>query len=138
MRSTRIFIYVFITSMTFHLSVSAGSPFYPFTATAPFLFSPEADSSGFVSFISNTDKKKVSLNWIVTDNEEISQFEVESSTDGKTFRMAALVFATERSGRDNYYFFEKLKKSKTYYRVKAITKSGSVTYSRIILARTTW
>jgi len=71
---------------------------------------------------------------MVTENQEFSQFEVERSSDGKKFVLAALVFGTDKPGMDNYYFFEKIKKSKTYYRIKTITKNGSVNYSKVILA----
>jgi hypothetical protein len=122
--------------MIFHPSVSAGKARNPFTAHPPIYFTGKPDSSKFISFNSVVAKKKVSLNWIVTDNQDIDQFEVERSVDGKTFVLVALIFGTDKAGIDNYYFIEKLKKSKTYYRVKTIAKNGTITYSRAILAGT--
>jgi hypothetical protein len=120
--------------MIFHYLVSAQNSSTPFTATPPFYFSAGSQISKFISFNSIINKKKVSLNWIVSENQEVDQFEVERSTDGKKFVTAALVFGTDRTGIDNYYFFEKVKKSETYYRVKTITKNGLVNYSQIIIA----
>ena len=120
--------------MIFHHSVSAGNLSNPITGSSNYRISHSSDTSKFVSFKSNVSNKKVSLNWMITVNQEIEQFEVERSLDGKKFVVAALVFASERTGLDNYYFFEKLKKSKTFYRVRAITKDGSVLYSQVIQA----
>ena len=129
----RIFVQALICSLLFHNSVSAC---IPFTSTAPSFHLQHTDSSKIISFNSIINKKRVSLNWIVTGNQDIDQFEVERSTDGKKFQVVALIFGTEKSGMDNYYFFEKLKKSKTYYRVRTIAKDGSVNYSQIIIAGT--
>ena len=136
MKPIRIFIHPFICLMVFQHSVSAGSCFIPFATTPPHFIPAKTDSSRIISFNSVIHKKKVSLNWIVTSNEEINQFEVERSTDGKKFELAGLIFGTENAGMDNYYFFEKLKRSKTYYRVKTIAKDGSVSYSKVIIAGT--
>ena len=136
MKSIRLSFYAVIFCMIFPHSLSAGTYLNPFTAAPPFYFTTGNDTAKIISFNSITNRKKVSLNWIVAGNQEIEQFEVERSKDGKKFEVAALIFGTEKEGMDNYYFFEKLKKSKTYYRVKTIAKNGSVNYSKIILAGT--
>jgi hypothetical protein len=75
---------------------------------------------------------RVFLNWVIDNNESANQVEVESSTDGKNFTMAALVFGTDKKDTDNYYFYEKAKKGKVFYRLKIINKDSSVQYSAIV------
>lgn len=74
------------------------------------------------------------MSWTVGENQETDRFEVERSTDGKKFKLAAMVFGSDKAGIDYYQFFEKMKKSRTYYRVKTIAKDNSVNYSQIIIA----
>lgn len=74
------------------------------------------------------------LSWTVGENQETDRFEIEKSTDGKKFKVAGLIFGTDKTGIDYYQFFEKMKKSRTHYRVKTIAKDGSVNYSQIIIA----
>ncbi|MEP7375506.1 MAG: hypothetical protein ABI675_19060 [Chitinophagaceae bacterium] len=75
---------------------------------------------------------RVLLNWTVDNNQSANQIEVESSADGKNFTMAALVFGTDKKDTDNYYFYEKAKKGKIFYRVKIINKDNSAQYSAIV------
>ena len=75
---------------------------------------------------------RVLLNWVIDNNQSANQVEVESSTDGKNFTMAALVFGTDKKDTDDYYFYEKAKKGKTFYRLKIINKDSSVQYSAIV------
>jgi len=75
--------------------------------------------------------ERIFLTWIIDNNELANQVEVESSTDGKNFTMAALVFGTDKKDTDNYSFYEKAKKGKTFYRLKVINKDSSVQYSAI-------
>jgi hypothetical protein len=73
------------------------------------------------------------LQWIVSDNEDVAQFEIEKSNDGKNFTMAALVFGTDKTETDNYMFYEKATRKKMIYRVKIINKDQTVDYSTAIL-----
>ena len=75
---------------------------------------------------------RVLLNWVIDNNQSASQVEVESSTDAKNFTMAALVFGTDKKDTDNYYFYEKAKKGKIFYRLRIINKDNSVQYSAIV------
>ncbi len=93
--------------------------------------SVKAHSVKVISFNSSVSNNKVLLNWAVGENQDADKFEVERSTDGKTFEMAALVFGTDKADTDDYMFYEKAKKVKTYYRVKIIGKDGSVDYTPV-------
>ena len=72
------------------------------------------------------------LNWTVGENETADRFEIEKSTDGKNFTMAALVFGTDKSETGTYQFYEKAGKQKVLYRVKLINKNQEVHYSTVI------
>jgi hypothetical protein len=134
MKLIRIFFYAVIFSMIFHQTVSAHKYSTPFTSTPPFYFSAGSFSSKIISFNSIINKKKVLLSWTVGTNEDTDRFEVEKSTDGKKFKLAGLIFGSDKAGIDYYQFYEKMKKSGTHYRVKTIAKDGSFNYSQIIIA----
>ncbi len=85
-----------------------------------------------INFNGNITNNRVLLQWQVNENEAADQFEIEKSTDGKNFFLAALVFGTDKPETDNYWFYEKAKQTKFYYRVKMITKSKKSSYSSII------
>jgi hypothetical protein len=87
-----------------------------------------------MSINSSISNKKFLLNWAIGTNQDADRFEVERSTDGKTFEMAALVFGTDKADTDDYVFYEIAKKVKTYYRVKIIGKDGSVDYTPVTTA----
>ena len=85
-----------------------------------------------VSFKGQINNNKVVLQWEVDENETIYQFEVEKSTDGKNFALAALVFSTDKTANDNYMFFEKAGAEKATYRIKMIDKNGKASYSSVL------
>lgn len=90
---------------------------------------PTASVSKINCSISNG---RVLLQWNIVNNQQADQIEVESSVDGKNFVMAALVFGSEKNETDDYFFYEKAKKKKTFYRLKIINKDKSTHYSAII------
>ena len=77
-------------------------------------------------------KDRVFLEWIISNNQLVSQIEVESSTDGKNYALAALVFSTEKKESDGYYFYEKAKTGKVFYRLKIVHKDQAILYSDIV------
>jgi hypothetical protein len=86
-----------------------------------------------ISINGHISNGKMLLQWIVSDNEDVAQFEIEKSNDGKNFTMAALVFGTDKTETDNYMFYEKATRKKMIYRVKIINKDQTVDYSTAIL-----
>lgn len=107
----------------------------PFTAATPSSLFTVKHNSRITEFACSyhTEKKRYWLNWTVDHNQETNQFEIEKSSDGKNFTMAALVFGTDKSDSDNYQFFEKAKSKKMYYRIKIIYKDNSTEYSDIMM-----
>ncbi len=77
-------------------------------------------------------KDRVFLQWTIENNQLVSQIEVESSADEKNYAMAGLVFSTEKKDSDAYYFYEKAKATKLFYRLKITHKDQTVRYSEII------
>jgi hypothetical protein len=85
-----------------------------------------------ISITGTISNHKVILNWVVGENETADKFEVEKSTDGKTFTMAALVFGTDKPEKSNYQFYEKARNHKVLYRIKLINKNRQAEYSAVI------
>ena len=77
---------------------------------------------------------RVFLDWTINNNQLVSQIEVESSTDGKSYAMAGLIFSTEKRGSDAYNFYERAKAAKIFYRLKIVHKDQAVRYSDIVSA----
>ena len=86
-----------------------------------------------VSINGSISKDKVILQWVVSENENAELFEVEKSTDGKNFSLAALVFGTDKAATDNYEFYEKKGKKKMIYRIKIINKNRTIEYSSVVV-----
>jgi|CXWL01.1.fsa_nt_gi hypothetical protein len=85
-----------------------------------------------ISVNGSINNNKVILNWEVGENETADQFEVEKSTDGKNFYMAALVFGTDKPANDKYQFYEKKGNKKVLYRIKLINKNRLTEYSAVV------
>ncbi len=106
------------------------APFASTTYTSPQI---TKNLPTLINFNGNITNNRVLLQWQVNENEAADQFEIEKSTDGKNFSIAALVFGTDKPETDNYWFYEKAKQTKFYYRVKMISKAKKATYSSVIV-----
>ena len=91
-----------------------------------------ATPASFITVSGAAHSGKFLLEWEVKDNETAYQFEVEKSTDGKNFTMAALVFGTDKAATDTYQFYEKAARQKTIYRIRIVNKNRTTEYSRLI------
>lgn len=97
--------------------------FIPNTSVLPVRF------TGFQAMVNSNDAE---LKWYVADNEAGKQFEIQKSTDGKTFFAAALIFSTEKKGDEAYLFKDPLPESRTFYRIKLTDDNNKVTYSNTL------
>lgn len=88
-----------------------------------------------ISFQGNMNKSnKVTLTWVVADNETVNRFEVERSVNGKDFTTAGIVFGSEKFGTETYMFFETVNNTdKVMYRLKMIDKGNDIEYSKILV-----
>lgn len=82
-----------------------------------------------ISITGSVSNHKVILEWQVGQNKNADQFLVEKSTDGNTFKVAALVFSSEKAEIENYRFCEKAGNGKCVYRVLLISKDKQSVYS---------
>ena len=104
-------------------------PANPFTSTTTIAAVPNV-----VDLKAVVLNQKIQLNWKAEENESVNLFEVEKSTDGKTFTLAALVFGTDKATAEEYLYFEKNTGKKVTYRVKIVSKDKQVYYSTPVTA----
>jgi hypothetical protein len=90
-----------------------------------------------VNFQGFLNTNKVTLSWTVLANEHVRDFEIERSTDGAEFTTAAFVFSSEKAGTENYQFAQPMNSDVVYYRLKLTDKSNVVTYSKLLVFRST-
>jgi len=92
----------------------------------------------FTSFSGNVTNNKAQLNWNVADNETGSHFEIERSTDGKTFKAISTVFTTNVAGAATYTFSDAgFISNGTFYRIKVVNKDNTTSYSKTIFVKGT-
>jgi hypothetical protein len=110
------------------------------------LFAGTANASGnnpgtveYASLAATATNNGVSINWVTVSELNNSHFEVERSTDMKSFKTVAMVldgFAATGSTGKTYKFKEAatdIKKGKTiYYRLKQIDNDNQVHYSTVM------
>jgi hypothetical protein len=87
----------------------------------------------FVSFSGYLNNGYTNLKWNV-ENEDANcaGYEVERKTGNGTFQKIAFVIPNGTNGTMSYLFKEKTQNGTAYYRIKQISKSGEVVYSKII------
>ncbi|UAY53654.1 T9SS type A sorting domain-containing protein [Ferruginibacter albus] len=84
----------------------------------------------FSSVNANYTSGVVKINWTNETEINTSSYEVERSTDGKTFTSVGSVAATNVRG---YSFIDNSSLSGTsYYRIKAVDANGALTYSNVV------
>lgn len=105
----------------------------PFASPSTVTTSTTAPPAKLVRIDGSVSNNKVILNWAVEKNESADMFEVEKSSDGKNFSMAALVFGTDKEETGIYQFFERAAKQRMFYRIKMIDINGHGSYSEVII-----
>lgn len=76
------------------------------------------------------------VTWTIANNRAAKSFEVEKSTNGKDFKIIAVLTATEKFGTENYTYADTATGAdKIMYRLRILNKSQHDFYSRIILVR---
>ena len=121
---------VLITLRVFYQPSATPENIAPFTSPSPAPPPTISITPAKVTSINgNISNGKLLLQWTVSENENANQFEIEKSSDGKNFKMTALVFGTDKAESDNYLFYEKAEKKKFVYRVKIINKNQTISYS---------
>jgi hypothetical protein len=127
------FILIVALRIMYNPASNAQSVIAPFASSTPLSTTTiSVVPAKLISVAGSISNHTVVLNWVVGENESADQFEVEKSSDGKNFSLAALVFGTDKSEIGNYQFFEKAGKQKVLYRIKMINKNRQTEYSAVV------
>jgi len=77
------------------------------------------------------------VTWAIANNRAAKSFELEKSTNGKDFKVIAVLIATEKFGTESYTYADTATGADNImYRLRILNKSQHDFYSRIILVRT--
>lgn len=134
-----IFIFFLSTNIIFPQRGNIDFFKYPDPVGSSFIIqNPGFDSTtSFIKVTGETDNKKTIIKWSVDNNNEVDQFEVEKWTGGNNYKLVALVFASEKTAAENYWFVDKAQEKPVKYRVKLITKTKKEIFSKIIVVKPT-
>jgi hypothetical protein len=111
--------------------VKANKNFVPFTSRQPVAATANPAHARFMGISAIKINNNIILKWIIGENENAWCFEVEKSADGKKFSLTALVFGTDKTGADSYWFSEKAGRRRLIYRIKYIGKDNTTEYSPV-------
>ena len=99
-----------------------------FSITSPLSIS----FSGFSSFVTDDD---INLKWMVQNDLEVSNYEIEKSLNVLNFSTLSQTQSMRQPGNNSYLFRDASPVTgSNFYRIKAYNDNGSVTISRIIRA----
>jgi hypothetical protein len=88
----------------------------------------------WVSFTATANGSNISLEWATADEKNTATFEVEHSTDGRSFTKIATVKANG-SGNNTYSFTDRnAAEGNNYYRLKQTDNDGTFEYSKVVTA----
>lgn len=100
----------------------------PFT----FTFNASVLPLRLIAFKASQELGSANLKWTTAEEENVSHFEIEKSSDGATFTVVGSVNAKNTNGINFYAFLDKaIADGATYYRLKSVDKDGTFTYSEI-------
>lgn len=74
----------------------------------------------------------IELNWKVSDEMNVDNYEIERSFDGITFNNIGSVDFQQGAGVKSYTFLDKVNSGSFFYRIKSISKDQKATYSSAI------
>ena len=90
-------------------------------------------STDFLSFTGKADNNKIQLKWITNREENVAQYVIERSIDGRNFTTVASINANKDQGETNYYSWSEpyTTGQPGFYRIRLIT-NGQQKFSRTI------
>lgn len=89
----------------------------------------------FISFSGKPENTGVKLHWIVASEINVERFDIEASTDGRTFTTIGKVQAKSATANTNEYSYLDLKvnaQSIKFYKIVTVDKDGKKSYSEVI------
>jgi uncharacterized delta-60 repeat protein len=86
-------------------------------------------------FFAQKQTSKVALQWTTSSEENVAQFVIERSSDGKTYKTIGTVAATGNSSTPKNYSFadQNPVTANNYYRLQVQDLDGRITYSKIVI-----
>ncbi|OQP54580.1 hypothetical protein A4H97_21665 [Niastella yeongjuensis] len=127
---------VAVKSDRIYLAGTSGGP--PDLLVAAFKNDNVALPIVLTQFYAQQQTSNVVLQWTTSSEENVAQFVVERSSDGKTFKTIGTVAATGNSTISKSYSFtdqSPLTTSDNYYRLQVRDLNGSFTYSKILIIK---
>jgi len=91
-----------------------------------------------LNFNARHNNDQVDLNWLVSNNREAANFELEYSFNNRDFTQLAVLNASQENDRANYSFrypFSRTTNPVVFYRLKINGRNGKIKYSNIIVLR---
>jgi len=93
-----------------------------------------------MAFISNFSGAQLNssnrLDWTIANNKAAYSFEIERSTDGKDFKVVAVLLASEKYNTESYTYTDSAcRADKIMYRLRIVNKRQHDFYSRVIIVR---
>ena len=86
-----------------------------------------------ISFQGNASNTGANLSWTTEEESHMNYFQIEKSTDLKTFKAINQIKCKNQAGRTFYTFNDpKLTSGTTYYRLKLMEENGAFNYSKVI------
>lgn len=123
-----------MVSFTYKVTDNGYDPASSNTATVNITYPSQAPLPvNLTRFLGNVSNHKANFAWTVTQNEEGNYFEMEKSTDGKSFHTIAVVMNTARTGLEDYRYADAGFGGNAFYRLKMIGSNSSVSYSRTVV-----
>ncbi len=111
------------------------SSFSPFTLASTSLVE-NALPLTLLSFNAKPADNGVSLNWLTTDEKNVSHFDIERSDDGAAFTKVGAVNAVSAGSTNNYVYFDAAPQSgANYYRLRMVDTDGRFEFSKIVSVR---
>jgi hypothetical protein len=85
-----------------------------------------------IEFSGNNQNGQTKLSWRIANNENVKQFVVENSSDGKQFTAVGYVTPSTTTGSASYRFSDTKQTAKAYYRLKITDRQKQVQYSQTV------
>ena len=93
------------------------------------LFAPSALPVNSIVASASLSNKVATINWNTVGEKSVVSYVVEKSTDAKTY--ATLATTAAKNTAANYSVIDNSVTATTYYRIKAVSTTGSISYSNV-------
>lgn len=128
-------VYYTVLKDWFQLTDADLSGVVPLSASLP-IFNKLALPVSILSFTGNWKNDEVSLVWTTANEVNIDSYEIQRSNDGVSFSKIGTVTPLNAATQHSYTYYDtSLTASFYYYRIKIVEKSGSTSFSAVLLLK---